>query len=184
LLEPLAKLGTPIHDGIVAVPYLTAQGAEGAANAIIPNTVTTWVETGYLRSTPPALIDELVRNFEAMPSFLDVSAGFGQVGGAVARVGPEATAYWNRFATHDLLIQARWMDRSRDAQGGKATRDLWDSVKKFTEGYYVNSVPGADDRRLRATYGDNYARLVSIKDKHDPANLFRLNANIRPGKAA
>jgi hypothetical protein len=183
LLEPLAKLGKPLHDGIAAVSYLSAQGAQGAANVIMPNNVTSWIETGYLRSTPAALIDEMIRSFEAMPPYLDASAGLGQVGGAVARVKPDATAYWNRLATNDVLVQASWTDRARDAVGGKATRDLWDSLKKFTEGFYVNTVPGADNARIRATYGDNYARLVAIKEKYDPGNLFRMNANIKPGKA-
>ena len=53
-------------------------------------------------------------------------------------------------------------------------------VVPYTEGYYVNTEPGADDKRLRATYGDNYPRLVQLKNKVDPGNLFSLNANIRP----
>ena len=54
----------------------------------------------------------------------------------------------------------------------------------FTKGYYVNTEPSESEQRLRATYGDNYPRLVQIKKKYDPGNLFRLNANIRPqGKA-
>jgi hypothetical protein len=44
----------------------------------------------------------------------------------------------------------------------------------------VNTEPGADDQRLRATYGDNYPRLVQLKNQVDPANLFALNANIKP----
>ena len=182
LLEPLRKLGTPVLDTVAAVSYLAAQGAESAANVAVPNEVDSYVETGFLRATPTALFDEVVRRFETLPSSFDASAGMDQMGGAVARVRPDATAYWNRAATFDFLTEVSWTDRSRDAEGAKASRDIWEVVKPFTEGYYVNTSPGADDKRLRATYGDNYPRLVALKDKYDPGNLFRMNANIKPSK--
>jgi Berberine and berberine like len=47
-------------------------------------------------------------------------------------------------------------------------------------GYYINTASPDDERRLRETYGDNYPRLVQIKDEYDPKNLFRLNSNIKP----
>ena len=60
---------------------------------------------------------------------------------------------------------------------------MWAGIRPYTKGYYVNTVPGANDQRVRGTYGDNYPRLVQLKEKYDPLNLFRLNANIRPGTA-
>ena len=60
-------------------------------------------------------------------------------------------------------------------------RDLWKSIEPLTKGYYVNTEPSAGERRLRETYGDNYPKLLELKGKYDPANQFRLNANIRPG---
>jgi len=62
----------------------------------------------------------------------------------------------------------------------RASQSFFEFIEKFTEGYYVNTEPGADDKRVRATYGDNYARLVQLKNTYDPGNLFRLNANIKP----
>ena len=50
----------------------------------------------------------------------------------------------------------------------------------FTQGYYVNTEPSEDEKRLRGTYGENYPRLVQLKNKYDPTNLFHLNANIKP----
>jgi len=66
----------------------------------------------------------------------------------------------------------------------RTARELWDGIEPFTKGYYVNLDTHNSDQRLRATYGDNYPRLVALKDKYDPMNLFRLNANIRPGAHA
>ena len=59
-------------------------------------------------------------------------------------------------------------------------RDMWKVFEPFMQGYYVNTEPSAAEARLKATYGDNYARLVHVKNQCDPKNLFRLNANIRP----
>jgi hypothetical protein len=103
-----------------------------------------------------------------------------QVGGAVGRVAPDATAYWGRSATHDLLIDSDWTDSAQDQDNMRAARTVWGAVERFTEGFYVNTEPGADDKRVRGTYGGNYGRLQQLKTKYDPANLFRLNANIRP----
>ena len=59
-------------------------------------------------------------------------------------------------------------------------RAVWRELEPFTEGYYVNTDASDDDQRLRRTYGGNYERLARLKERYDPGNLFRLNANIKP----
>jgi FAD/FMN-containing dehydrogenase len=61
-------------------------------------------------------------------------------------------------------------------------RATFDRLAPYTQGFYVNTM-AADDphQRVRATYGGNYARLVTLKRKYDPTNLFHRNANIDPG---
>jgi FAD/FMN-containing dehydrogenase len=98
----------------------------------------------------------------------------------VVRVGPEAKGYWNRGARWDLLLAGAWFDHSQDQHNTAVLRDLWKSFEPYTRGYYVNTEPSAEEQRLRETYGDNYPRLVQLKTKYDPTNLFHLNANIRP----
>ncbi len=183
LLEPLRKLGKPLFSSVSAVTYLAARGAEGAANAAVPGepgSSNGYTKTGFLYTTPPELFDELVRRFAALPSELASLAAFSQMGGAVARKSRSATAFWNRPALYDLLLNGNWSDRSQDQAYIRSIREVWAGIEKFTEGYYVNTEPGADDKRVRATYGDNYARLVQLKNTYDPGNLFRLNANIKP----
>jgi FAD/FMN-containing dehydrogenase len=180
LLEPLQKLGKPLYDDIVAKSYIAAQlGLTGASPAPLPPGLNVYVKSGFLRSFSDAVIESCIQHFKDAPPWLK-EIGFGQLGGAMARVKPEATAYWNRLAKYDLLIEGVWTDRSQDRQNVAAGRALWSELEPFTEGYYVNTEPSADEKRLRATYGDNYARLVELKNKYDPKNLFRLNANIKP----
>jgi len=189
LLEPLAKFGKPLVDTIAAKSYLEAQGArdnetaQGAANVAVPTLPKTWYESGYLYSASDALFDEIIRRFDEVPTYLNATAGFSQVGGAVARVKPDATAFWNRPAKYDFLNDVSWTDPAKDEEARKVARAVWAGVEPFTRGHYVNTVPGASSQRVRATYGDNYQRLVALKEKYDPLNLFRLNANIKPGTA-
>ena len=60
-------------------------------------------------------------------------------------------------------------------------RDLWSSVRPYsTGGVYANNLGDEGEDRVRDAYGENYARLVALKNKYDPTNLFRLNQNIKP----
>jgi FAD/FMN-containing dehydrogenase len=180
LLAPLSKFGKPLFDDVSAKPYVAAQqGQSGASPPALPPGLNVYVKSGFLRDSPATLIDEIVRRFESAPAWVS-EIGFGGLGGAIARVKPEATAYWNRPAKYALILEGAWLERSQDEQNLKTGRDLWGAIEPFTKGYYVNTEPSAEERRLRATYGDNYPRLVQLKNKYDPMNLFRLNANIKP----
>jgi FAD/FMN-containing dehydrogenase len=180
LLAPLAKLGKPLFDDITAKTYIAAQlGLSGASPAPLPPGLNVYVKSGFLRKFPDTLIDVSIERFDSAPGWVG-GLGFGQLGGAMARVKPAATAYWNRLAQYDLILDGAWTDRAQEPQNLKEGRALWTVFEPFTEGYYVNTEPSADEKRLRATYGDNYPRLVELKNKYDPMNLFRLNANIKP----
>jgi len=186
LLAPFKVLGSPVEDRIQAKTYLEAQGAAGTAPIAVPGSQSgtpMYIKTGFLHSTSTAFVDELVRTFEATPTSGMVGAMCDQVGGAVARVKPEDTAYWGRKAAFDLMIYSEWADRTQDEANIKTVRTVWGAVEKFTEGFYVNTEPGADDKRVRGTYGGNYERLQKLKKQYDGANLFRLNANIKPATA-
>jgi FAD/FMN-containing dehydrogenase len=77
-------------------------------------------------------------------------------------------------------IGRREFVRSHNEQNFTTAREFWDGIEPFTRGYYVNADSHNGDQRLRAMYGENYPRLAQLKDKYDPMNLFRLNANIKP----
>jgi Berberine and berberine like len=84
-----------------------------------------------------------------------------------------------------LFLAALWKVPGDGAERNSAwTLAAWKKLEPFTDGYYVNlgeSQQEAHAHRLQATYGGNYPRLVTLKKRYDPANLFRLNANIKPG---
>ena len=180
VLEPLAKFGTPVSGKVTSKKYVDAQnGFTGASPPALPPGLGVYIKSGFVGNLPEKLIGDVIHAFENGPQWLD-SIGIGQCGGAVARIQPEATAYWNREAQWELLLAGVWSDHTQDQHNAAVLHDLWKTFEPYTRGYYVNTEPSADEQRLRATYGDNYPRLVQLKNKYDPGNLFHLNANIKP----
>ncbi len=179
LLEPLKKLGKPLSDSLGAKTYLAAQGV-GAKNPAYPAGRSYYTKSGFLVGVSAGLIDEIVRRSEHAPRAVTALDFWQGLGGAAGRVKPDATAFWNRQANYSLDLEAAWDSRSQNAVNVKAARALWSELEPFTRGYYINLESGTDEQRLRATYGDNYPRLVQLKGKYDPTNLFRLNANVKP----
>ena len=82
----------------------------------------------------------------------------------MARVRPEATAYWNRDASGTCCWPAPGLTTPRISTTPPCCTICGRSFEPYTRGYYVNTEPSADEQRLRETYGDNYARLVQVED--------------------
>src|SRR5205807_1816318 len=103
-------------------------------------------------------------------------------GGAISRVPPKASAYFNRGASHNVGVFDSWQMSAADVERRTEwVRHTWTQIEPLTRGQYVN-LAATDDRetRVHAAYGDNYPRLAALKKRYDPNNLFRLNANIKP----
>ena len=107
-------------------------------------------------------------------------------GGAMARVGADATAFGDRSSQWMLSIDSSWTDPAADAANIAYTRAFWDAAAPFSNGRTYFNFPGLleeGDAAVRASYGDNHDRLARIKAAYDPENRFRLNQNIQPAGA-
>ena len=103
------------------------------------------------------------------------------INGACHRVAPEATAFAYRDATFATVIAGMWPDPADNEANTKWVPDYYDATAPFSEeGGYVNFMSGDDQERIKANYKGNYDRLVDVKRKYDPDNLFHLNQNIKP----
>jgi FAD/FMN-containing dehydrogenase len=103
------------------------------------------------------------------------------MGGAVARVAPDATAFADRDAASTVIIATGWMDPRETEARITWARETWSAVQPFAKpSAYVNYLDQDDDQRTEAVYGANFDRLVEVKRRYDPDNVFRHNANIRP----
>lgn len=103
------------------------------------------------------------------------------VDGAVHDIGPGDTAWRYRDTTWSMVIVGVDPEPAKAGQLKSWVRDYWKSLHPYSAGgAYINFMMDEADDRVRATYGDNYDRLVAIKTKYDPGNLFRVNWNIKP----
>ena len=103
------------------------------------------------------------------------------INGECNRVAPDATAFAYRDATFATVIAGMWPDPADNEANIKWVRDYFDATAPLSEeGGYVNFMSGDDQDRIKANYRGNYDRLVAVKRKYDPDNLFHLNQNIRP----
>lgn len=104
-----------------------------------------------------------------------------QLGGAVNRVAASATAYPHRETEFIMNVHTRWRDPGHDDRCVAWARELFNAAAPFaTGGVYVNFLSRDEGDRVRAAYGHNYGRLMKLKAKYDPDNLFRMNQNVPP----
>jgi hypothetical protein len=80
-----------------------------------------------------------------------------------------------------MNVHGRWADAANDNAVVGWARALFAAAAPFSTGsVYVNFLSSDDEARVRAAYGSNYDRLVALKNRYDPTNLFRVNQNIQP----
>ena len=182
-VRPIKDLG-PAVDHIGPMPYTAFQAA---LDPLSPYGGGRFYARGeYL----PGLSDGAIDTFLAhAPDLLARSHPLSQMvifrtGQGVAAVPDGATAFSHRDASYLFHPITAWADPADDGQMTAATRAFAAAMRPFSTGAaYLNFTHEAD--RVRDAYGDGtYARLVALKDTYDPANLFRLNQNIRPSHTA
>jgi FAD/FMN-containing dehydrogenase len=179
-LQPLREFGPPIADLIRPMSYVEAESMLDLT--LPPSGFRSYWKSHFLKEISDQAIDTLIAHFVKVPS-PRTAIIFQQFGGAVSRVRGDATAFGHRQdGEYDFIIFSLWQNFSDDNANISWTRGLWDVMKPFSAGgVYVNNL-GDDEPegRVRAAYGPNYDRLVALKNKYDPTNLFRLNQNIKP----
>jgi len=185
LLRPLKTFQTPLVDQLGPKSYTAVQTMLDAA---YPSGVQHYWKSSFLQDIGDKAIDTMIAHCTtpATPmcqAFLEY-----QLGGAVSRVDQAATAFAARDAQHAFLSLGLCTDPKEVKRCTRWAREFWEAMQPFsTEGVYVNYLGREGDEgaeRVRAAYGaEKYQRLVAVKDKYDPTNLFRLNQNIRPTRS-
>jgi FAD/FMN-containing dehydrogenase len=181
VVRPLREFGPPLVDQVQPTAY---PDHRGLFDAYYPSGLRNYWKANFLAHLPDEAIDAMVRSAKEAPS-PHVAVALEPLGGAVARVGRETTAFAHRDAQHSLVITAAWTDPAQDEAHKAWARSVSRAMEPYsTGGVYVNYLQDEADEgraRVEAAYGGTYERLAALKRKYDPHNLFRANQNIRPG---
>ncbi len=177
VLAPIRKLGTPVFDGIEAIDYVALQRSGDTDD---PRARGSYLKSGFISAWPADLISAILEGFEGHPG-RSTAVFFQQSGGAIGRVANDATAFSHRDASGNLLADVGWRHGDDPSEHIRWIRGYWARLEPFTRGFYTNDLAiNASAAAVNANYRENYDRLVSVKNKYDPGNLFRLNANVQP----
>ncbi|MEO7387770.1 MAG: FAD-binding oxidoreductase [Gammaproteobacteria bacterium] len=176
VLAPLRNFGQPRLDRIATARYAELQRGTDAGTAAGREY---YLKSGFLKGIAPGLVDALLGGVEPSKSRALVIT-FQQLGGAIADVRQDGTAFAYRDATHALLLMAGWTNPADTPANMAWVRDYWQRVAAFTEGFYVNSYTAEEAGRVQANFRGNYRRLAELKRTYDAGNLFRMNVNIVP----
>jgi len=180
-LTPLRKIGQPVVDIVQPMPYTSVQRLTDPGN---PPGLNRYFKADFIDTLSDAAIDVFVGHAGNLSSPLTTIL-LQPLGGALSRIPADATPLRRRDAAYTYHALTTWADDRHDHHIAW-TRGLADAMQPFvTSGVYLTYIGDEGEERVREAYGpEKYARLVALKDRYDPTNLFHLNQNIRPSGTA
>ena len=176
LLAPV-RATRPLVDTIRPKTYLEMQSA---ADDELAWGKRFYMKGGFARELSDALVDVCLSAVADAPG--DCNVGFWTQGGAISRIPDDAMAFTGRHAPYWFGAEAFWTDPAEDEAFIGWGRRTWNALEPFAAaGHYVNDMVDTGDDVVRSIYGEGkYERLVALKRRYDPDNVFRLNQNVRP----
>jgi FAD/FMN-containing dehydrogenase len=175
---PLRTAGAPIADLVRPVPYRALQSLlDGSASR---GNGSYW-RSHRLPDLSDAVIGTIVDSVRSISSPLSLLNGW-MIGGAASRVDPAATAIGAREVGFELRHIAVWRPDDPDpARHRRWVRKGWETLRAHSTGrQYATFLSDEGSAGVHSAYGEHLPRLVALKDRYDPTNVFRLNANIQP----
>ena len=178
LMKPLRKFAMPIADMVAVRSYVEMQSLFD--EAFTPGRFYYW-KSSLLREINEGAEEVLAECTRKMPMTPGSFFYLQQLHGAASRVKPTDTAFPHRYDHYNCGAMAGWDDEAHTESNIRWSRDSWTAMQPFCEhDAYVNDLGEEGEQRVREAYGQNYERLLALKQKYDPTNFFRLNQNIWP----
>jgi hypothetical protein len=182
VLKPLRAFGSPLADQIVPISYTAAQKL---VDTFYPPRLQNYWKASFLKAISDAAIDTIVAYCTNRPSPICHGLIEHMLGGMASRIDREATAFNHRDMQYSFMSLGVCTDPAEAERCVRWAREFWEAMQPcLTSSVYVNYLGQEADEgaeRIKAAYGtEKYRRLVALKNKYDPTNLFRLNQNIKP----
>lgn len=181
VLAPLRELGEPIADFSGTIPYTEFQRL---LDEDYPDGMRYYWKSLFLDGLSASAIERIGYWAEIAPSPL-ATVDVWELGGAIADVGLEDSAFAGRHAPFLLGIEANWEDPADDDANVEWVRDCIADMRQFSDGSFYLNFPGffeGGEDALQLTFGPAYERLVALKDEYDPENLFGQNRSMMPSE--
>ncbi|MGW5688838.1 methyltransferase [Nonomuraea sp. NPDC003754] len=178
VLRPLREFGPPVRDMVAPIAYTDLQGLlEPGTHDGMQN----YWKAEFLAELPDEAIDHIVRFTQSVPSRFTQTILM-PLGGALARVDNDAMAFGQRDAPFNIHILSMWEDPADSERQISWTREFHRAIQPYsTGGAYLNFIGKEGGDRIKAAFGpEKYERLVELKRRYDPANVFSGNQNIPP----
>ncbi len=179
VIQPLRELAEPVIDLSGPWPWL---GLQSGFDALFPKGGLYYWKSRALAELSEAAIDEIADWAERRPT-PETDIVIWHHGGAMSRADDTATAYGGRDAPFLVTGEASWTDPAQNDEAIAWGREFWAAMGKHSTGGIYLNFPGLGEEKeelVKAGHGANYDRLVTLKTKYDPDNLFRMNLNITP----
>src|SRR3954471_17863044 len=181
VFQPIRSFKSPAVDLVAPLPHPALQGM---FDPIYPPGHQWYWRADFFNEISDAAIREHLRFAAELPTWQSTMHMY-PIDGAASRIGKSDTAWNARDARWASVIVGVDPDPANKEKITSWTKAYYDAVHPYSAGgAYVNFMMDEGEERVRATYGANYDKLAAIKAKYDPQNLFRVNQNIRPAKAA
>ncbi len=174
---PVLAFGDPAGSALGPTPY---GGFQTAFDPLLAAGGRNYWKSNNFSTLSDAAIDLMISSATRLPG-PECEIFVAQLGGAVARVKPDATAFVGRDSHYIMNVHGRWTDSRDDEEVRSWARQTFSEVAPLATGSgYVNFLTEDEAERVVASYGANYGRLQAVKQRYDPGNLFRMNLNIEP----
>lgn len=179
LIQPLRNFGTPHGEAIGMNPWV---GWQSGFDGLVEHGARNYWKSHHLTELSDGCIEEILSAAAHMPSE-HMEIMIPHMEGAPSRVPEDATAYSFRKSPFILNIHGRWVDPKDDDRCMTWTRNLFEKTKPYAHGVYVNFLSQEGENRVKEAYApDVWKRLVALKNRYDPRNVFRMNQNIQPSR--
>jgi FAD/FMN-containing dehydrogenase len=173
----IRKFGPPAFDLVGPMPHPVLQSM---FDPIYPPGLQWYWKADFVKELSDKAITLNVKYGSGLPTMHSAMHLY-PINGAAHRVGKTDTPWSYRDATWAQVIIGVDPNPANNERIIEWARAYWDALHPYSAGgAYVNFMMEEGQDRIKATYGDNYDRLVAIKNKYDPTNLFQVNQNIKP----